>query len=98
MELIFEWDKDKAKSNFLKHKVSFDEARTIFGDELAVTFRDDFHSDSENRYISIGMSINTRVLLVVHTEQDKTKNEVIIRIISSRKATASERKTYEKGR
>lgn len=97
MELIFEWNKNKARENLRKHKVSFDEAKTIFADALIITFPDDFHSDKENRFISIGISINNRILLVVHTEQDKAENTIIIRIISCRKATASEREIYEQG-
>ncbi|SRR5258706_1088124 len=96
MELIFEWDRNKAKSNLRKHKISFEEAKTVFHDDLLVTFSDSFHSDEENRLISIGASANGRILLVVHTENTKLKNTFVIRIISSRKATASERKTYEK--
>ncbi|HEX8566148.1 MAG TPA: BrnT family toxin [Pyrinomonadaceae bacterium] len=97
MELIFEWDKNKAKANLRKHKISFDEAKTVFNDPLTVTFPDDFHSDEEDRLISIGISANSRILLVVHTEQDETENAIVVRIISCRKATASEREIYEKG-
>lgn len=97
MELIFEWDKNKASSNFRKHRVSFDEAKTIFRDESLVTFADDFHSNIERRFISIGFSEKSRVLLVVHTEVDGTVNKNHIRIISSRKATKSEQDIYEKG-
>ncbi len=87
----------KAESNFRKHKVSFDEAKTIFNDSFLVTFADDFHSDGEKRFISIGNSASNRVLLVVHLEFSETEYEIIIRIISCRKATASERQIYEQG-
>lgn len=97
MELTFEWDKNKAKANLRKHKISFDEAKTVFNDPLTVTFRDDLHSIEEERLISIGMSANNRVLLVVNTESEKSENAIVIRIISCRKATASEREVYEKG-
>ncbi len=97
MELIFEWNESKAKSNLQKHKISFDETKTIFDDAFLVTFPDDFSSDEENRFISIGNSTNNRILLVVHTEQDRKTDVIIIRIISSRKATASEREIYEQG-
>lgn len=96
MDLIFEWDKNKAKSNLQKHGVDFDEAKSIFDDEHAVTYPDESHSEYEARFISIGVSSNKRILLVVHTEQDKAVNEIIIRIISCRKATANERRIYEK--
>lgn len=95
MKLIFEWDRNKAKSNLKNHKVSFEEAKTVFGDELLLTFYDSFHSDHEDRFISIGMSSSSRVLLVVHTENSTVDETVVIRIISCRKAEASERKIYE---
>jgi uncharacterized protein len=95
MELIFEWDKNKASANLRKHKVSFDEAKTIFADELLVTFPDEIHSENEERFISIGTSANSRILLLVHTENDFIENKIVIRIISCRKATNLERKIYE---
>lgn len=95
MELIFEWDANKARDNLRNHKVSFDEAKTIFNDPYLATYPDEFHSDSEDRYISIGYSTRNRMLLAVHTEYQETEGSLIIRIISSRKATPSERKFYE---
>jgi uncharacterized DUF497 family protein len=96
MKTIFEWDGIKARVNLEKHKVSFDEASTIFADPLLITFVDDFHSDKEERFISIGLSERNRVLLTVHTEREENGDTVVIRIISCRKATQSERKRYEK--
>lgn len=98
MELIFEWDRNKAKSNLRKHKVGFDEAKTIFQDELLVTFPDDFRFDNESRYISIGVSVTNKILLVIHTEFDRSTDAIVIRIISCRKATGLERRIYEKGK
>ena len=95
MKLIFEWDSRKARANIKKHKVSFDEAKTIFLDPYLITYPDKFHSDYEERYLSIGYSTQNRILLVVHTEQEEIENVLIIRIISSRKATLKERKNYE---
>lgn len=95
MEFIFEWDARRAKFNLAKHKVSFDEAQTIFVDPLLVTFPDEPHSETEERFISIGMSTRERVLLAVHTEREEIGERIVIRIISCRKATASERKIYE---
>jgi uncharacterized DUF497 family protein len=95
MKIIFEWDARKARINLEKHRVSFDEACTIFHDPLLVTFSDEFHSETDDRFISIGMSERERILLVVHTELDERDDQIIIRIISSRKATLSERKIYE---
>jgi uncharacterized DUF497 family protein len=98
MRLIFEWDANKARINLNKHKVSFEESKTLFNDPLLVTFFDERHSDTEERLISIGLSAHNRILLVVHADRRETADNVIIRIISCRKATPSERKTYEEGR
>lgn len=97
MELVFEWDTQKAEANLKKHKVSFEEAKTIFNDPLLITFPDEEHSEAEERFISIGMSVTNRILLAVHTEREATEDLLIIRIISCRKATASERRVYEEG-
>ena len=98
MEIIFEWDAKKARINLAKHKIGFDEAQTVFTDPLLVTFPDEFHSEQEERFISIGMSAHERVLLVVHTEREEIGERLIIRIISCRKATISERIIFEKGK
>ena len=94
MNLRFEWDEAKALLNRTKHTVSFDEAKTVFNDPLLLSFRDDTHSDDEDRMVSIGVSVNSRLLLVVHTEQVEEPNFLLIRIISCRKATVSERRSY----
>ena len=92
MKLTFEWDEVKAKTNFKKHKVSFEEGKTIYNDAFLFTFPDNVHSSTEERFINIGLSANDHILVLTHTErQDK------IRIISCRKATARERKFYEEG-
>ena len=88
--LIFEWDPQKAKSNLEKHGVSFEEASTAFQDTLSLTIDDPLHSIDEERLILIGMSQENRILVVVHTERGDN-----IRIISARKATKEERKSYE---
>jgi uncharacterized DUF497 family protein len=90
MALEFEWDPAKAERNFKDHGVSFDDATTIFRDTLSITISDPDHSDSENRFIDIGMSHRMELLVVSYTER-KDK----IRIISSRRATRAERKNYE---
>lgn len=95
MKTVFEWDETKARTNLEKHKISFDEASTIFLDPLMITFVDDFHTDKEERFISIGRSEKNRVLLAVHTEREEKSETTVIRIISCRKATQSERKRYE---
>ena len=97
MELLFEWDENKARENLKKHRVSFEEAKTVFNDPLLITFLDEEHSEAEDRYISIGTSAPNKVLLVIHTERETAEDTLIIRLISCRKATASEQKTYEEG-
>ena len=92
---VFEWDENKDKTNLVKHKIGFDEAKTVFDDPFLVTFSDDFHSPEEERFISIGLSNHSRILLVVHTEVSEQTDDIIIRIISCRKATALEREIYE---
>lgn len=92
MGIIIEWDNQKAKRNLSKHKVSFEEAATIFGDTLSLTIEDPLHSDDEERFVAIGESSQQRLLVVVHTERGDN-----IRIISARLATPHERKTYEEG-
>ena len=98
MKQIFEWDKRKAKINLTKHKVSFEEGETIFDDPFLATYSDEFHSEEEDRLISIGMSKSERLLLVVHVEKFETAEYTLIRIISCRKATPSERNLYEKNK
>jgi uncharacterized DUF497 family protein len=90
MSMQFEWDSAKALSNLRKHGVSFDEAQTVFRDALLLTFSDRYHSVSEHRLISVGSSAAGNVLVVIHTERHGR-----IRIISCRKATAHERRSYE---
>lgn len=92
---IFEWDEEKAKTNFQKHKVSFEEAQTVFDDPFLITFPDEFHSVEEERFISIGTSNINRILLIVHTEHSVTVDEITVRIISCRRATPLEREIYE---
>ncbi|HEY89567.1 MAG TPA: BrnT family toxin [Thermoflexia bacterium] len=91
MSLTFEWDEEKAQANLRKHKISFEEAKTVFSDPFLMTFPDPEHSHREQRYLNIGYSLKRRILIMVHTER-----EVNVRIISCRKATRSERRNYEK--
>jgi len=89
---MFEWDNRKAGSNLRKHGVSFEEAVTVFGDAMALTFADTDHADSEDRSRTYGVSNKGRLLVVVHTERSDN-----VRIISARKATRYEKSIYEKG-
>ena len=86
---LFEYDERKAWINLKKHRVSFEEAMTVFTDQLSLTIPDILHSDEERRII-IGQSLKKRLLVVVHIDQGEK-----IRIISARRATAHERKKYE---
>ena len=90
MALEFEWDVAKAKLNLKNHGISFDEATAVFRDTLSVTITDPDHSDSENRFIDIGMSHRGQLLVVSYTERRDR-----IRIISARLPTPAERKSYE---
>lgn len=92
MGFIFQWDKRKARRNLREHKVSFEEASTVFGDVLSRTIEDPLHSDEEDRYVIIGQSAHGRLLVVVHTIRGDN-----IRIISARVATPRERQDYEEG-
>ena len=95
--MIFEWDENKAKINFAKHKVTFEEAQTVFYDEEALLLADEKHSDDEDRFILMGISELMRTLLVCYCERDGDGDE-IIRIISSRKANKKETEQYWKRR
>lgn len=86
----FEWDRKKAKKNLKKHKVSFEEAMTVFYDPLSATFDDPDHSVDEQRLITVGYSPHGCLLVVSHTERGKA-----IRIISARTATSHERRRHE---
>ena len=86
----FEWDGSKAASNLKKHRVSFDEAVTVFYDPLAATFGDPGHSQDENRLVTVGYSAQGRLLVVCHVERGGA-----VRLISARRATPRERKRHE---
>lgn len=91
-QLHFTWDPDKNELNRAKHAgISFEEARTVFSDEYARLIHDPTHSEVEDRFLLLGMSVNLRILIVCHCyrEPDST-----IRIISARKASKLEEKTY----
>ena len=88
----FDWDKNKAKINLVKHKISFEEAQSVFDDDSARLIPDPDHSEDEERFILLGLSCSLKVLIVVHCYKDK---ENIIRLISARKATKPESKIYK---
>ena len=89
----FEWDENKARINQEKHGVSFEEAKTVFDDADALQIFDPDHSESEDRFIMLGMSSVLRILVVCHCYR---ADDETIRIISARKATRNECSTYER--
>lgn len=92
-ELAFEWDENKASSNLAKHSVSFQEASTVFRDTYARVIADPEHSGSEERFVILGMSQTTRLLVVCHCYRQQAN---VIRIISARKATKTESASYRR--
>ena len=89
----FEWDPAKDRGNQEKHGVSFNEAATAFDDDLQTTIPDPDHSIGEHRYLTIGLTVRRRLVVVSHTEDDDDR----IRIISARNTTVAERRIYEQG-
>ena len=89
--VTFVWDASKNRANVKKHKVSFDEAETVFKDENAIQYFDPDHSDDEDRFILLGLSTKLRVLVVCHCFRE---SELMIRIISARRADKSECRAY----
>ncbi len=90
----FEWDPIKARENLNKHNVGFDEAATIFRDSKALSIFDPDHSETEDRWITMGISEKGRLLIVNHSFLEESREEVKIRIMSSRRATKRETKKY----
>lgn len=88
----FEWDEQKAASNLTKHRVSFEDAVTVFDDPLSDSVPDPDHSVEEQRFIIIGATESGKILVVAHTDDGQT-----VRIISAREATHGERQFYEEG-
>ena len=88
--MLFEWNEEKARSNLIKHGVSFDEATSVFDDPLFLTFADPEHSIQEQRFLIMGESAKGRLLVVSYTDRAETT-----RLISARLATRKERKAYE---
>ncbi len=89
-DIQFEWDETKARDNLEKHGVSFEDGTTIFNDPLLATIPDPHHSVDEQQFISMGISIQGNLLIVIHNERGERT-----RLISCRKATPAERKAYE---
>ena len=94
-DLRFEWDPRKAAANLRKHGVSFSEAQTVFADEHGLIIDDPEHSAEEDRFILLGVSAPSRLLVVVHCYR---ASDSVIRVISARKADRTERQQYERDR
>ena len=90
--ISFSWDDNKARINLIKHQISFAEAKTVFEDENARLIFDPDHSEDEERFILLGLSIKLKILIVVHCYRDEEQN---IRIISARKSTKVEQTQYK---
>ena len=91
-DIRFEWDPAKDRENRRKHGVSFDEAKTVFADDRAILLDDLDHSAEEDRFALLGLSAPLRILVVAHCYRE---GENVIRLISARKATRSERAQYD---
>ncbi len=91
MDIRFEWDENKAQANLKKHKVSFEEAKTVFYDPNALLIADPEHSAEEDRFIIMGISAKSRLLVVCHCYRE---SEEVVRIISARKADGQETEQY----
>jgi hypothetical protein len=94
-QLDFEWDSAKAASNITKHGVSFEQAATVLLDALALTVFDAAHSEFEERWFTLGLSSEGKLLAVSHTYAATGPGSARVRIISAREATRHERRQYE---
>ena len=94
MDYNFEWDPKKAKTSRVKHKVSFEQAATVFKDPRAISLYDSEDSGDEGRWITMGLASNGALLVVYHTYEQVDEKTATIRIISSRKGTKNEKKQY----
>ena len=93
----FEWDPAKATSNLRKHGVSFDLAATVFQDPLMKSIFDQDHGEFEERWITMGHTVDGQLLVVSHTYERISNDEISVRLISARPATRNERRQYESG-
>mgnify|MGYP000014697230 CR=1 FL=1 len=90
----FEWDPVKARDNLDKHGVAFDEAATVFKDPNAISIFDPDHGETEDRWVTMGISEKGRLLIVNHTFRKESEEAITIRVISSRKTTKRETASY----
>lgn len=97
MRYDFEWDNRKAKSNIRKHKISFERATTIFRDPNLLSIADEEHSETEERWLTMGLDESGSLLVISHIFKEFSESICKIRIISARKATETEEEQYEEG-
>ena len=97
-EYCFDWDPAKAQGNRGKHGITFEQAATVFNDPLAVSIPDDDHSETEERWVTLGRARNVTLLVISHTYHEAGINAASVRIISARRAAKHERRQYELGR
>ena len=97
MRYDFEWDSRKAKSNFRKHRISFERAAVIFRDPNLLSIPDEEHSAAEEKWLTTGLDETGTLLVLAHKFEDLSRTVCKIRIISARKATKTEEEQYEKG-
>ena len=95
MRYTFEWDPNKAQKNLRKHKVRFEQAAEVFRDPWAISIFDREHSESEERWVTLGKANNGNLLVLIHTFEEVSAEECKIRIISARKAGKWETRQYE---
>jgi len=98
MQYEFDWDPVKARQNLQKHGVSFERASRIFYDPFAISIFDEKHSESEDRWATIGVEVNEVLLIVIHTFRNFNAELSFVRIISARKATKEEAQQYHERR
>lgn len=91
----FDWDPLKARTNQAKHGISFRRATAVFRDPLALTIYDDEHSETEERWVTIGREESGQYLVVIHTFQELSASEIRVRVVSARAADKQEIRTYE---
>jgi uncharacterized DUF497 family protein len=90
-DIVFDWDENKNRANIQKHGIPFNEAMTVFKDGNAIVIADDEHSETEERFVILGLSMNFRLLVVCHCYRE---SETVIRLISARKANKKESEQY----
>jgi uncharacterized protein len=93
----FEWDPAKVRENAAKHGIAFELAASVLQDPLALTVYDEDHSETEERWVTLGCAEDGKLLVVIHTFKDSGATGATVRIISAREATRQERNNYEQG-